>query len=342
MRGILAAAGLVVYLWITFSEAPKIQSNNMATPQETAVRFTLLDIGRCVAILLLLTAHVAQTTGGVLGAFWGIRGFYYVSLGGLAVTIFLVQSGMALALRYRGESIDYPLFMVKRCLRIYPVYYLSLAGGLLLYALNSYSDTGSLLSYFSTLGFGDVLLSITGFYPFAGKWGGPFVKTSWFIGLIMSMYLLFPLLSHLIKKHPHISICALLLVSTLSRIILGRYGVLPMRPLDWFPLCRVFEFSLGIYLITVVRTKMPDALIATGREVPLISFISELSFPLFLIHYPLLFVIPYLERHGLSETTSILGYIVLSLILSWIVHAIDNRIPRAFLLQKAGAKVKRA
>lgn len=205
-----------------------------------------------------------------------------------------------------------------------------------LYALRSYRETGSLLANFSTLRSGDILLAMTGFYAFAGKWGGPFVKTSWFIGLIMTMYLLFPLLSFFIRKRPHLSIGILFLISAVCRITLGMSDLLPERPLDWFPFCRIFEFSLGVYFITMVRAKKWDSLLLPEYEVPLISYIGELSFPLFLIHYPLLFVIPYLEEQGVGGAPAILIYLGLSLILSWIGRVIDDRVPRTLLLEKVG------
>jgi peptidoglycan/LPS O-acetylase OafA/YrhL len=149
---------------------------------------------------------------------------------------------------YGKKEISNSHFIIKRLLRIYPVYYLSLLFGLLIYSLRSYYETGYIFANFSKFNFVDIILSLTGGYAFVGKWGGPFVATSWFVALIITMYILFPFLSCKINKRPFYSICVLLLISSFSRIILYRYGFLN-RPLDWFPLCRIFEFSLGISLL---------------------------------------------------------------------------------------------
>jgi peptidoglycan/LPS O-acetylase OafA/YrhL len=57
------------------------------------VRFIGLDFARCVATALLLLAHIGQAIGNPIGAFFDGTYFYYVSLGGLAVTIILILSG---------------------------------------------------------------------------------------------------------------------------------------------------------------------------------------------------------------------------------------------------------
>lgn len=298
------------------------------------MRYIGLDLVRCFAVTLLLIAHIGQTIHSPIGDFFGIPHFYYVSLGGLAVTIFLILSGSVLELQYGRKDSDYLHFLLKRILRIYPVYYLSLLFGIAIYLLQSYLDTGHIFASFSKLGMLDIFLSITGGYAFMGRWSGPFVGTSWFISLIITMYFFYPYLSHEIRKHPAISICILFLISTLSRLILGTYEVLPTRPLDWFPLCRIFEFSLGIYLVVILPKKPFEFLESSRRFGLVVAFLSTLSFPLFLVHYPILFIISYLTRHGVNLILSICCYISISIILSWIILAIDNRLPRSYILQK--------
>jgi len=94
------------------------------------VRFIGLDFARCVAIALLLLAHIGQTINNPIATFFGIPHFYYITLGGLAVTIYLILSGAVLELQYGRKDIIYLQFIAKRFLRIYPVYYLSLLFGI--------------------------------------------------------------------------------------------------------------------------------------------------------------------------------------------------------------------
>lgn len=294
------------------------------------MRIVILDIARCIAIVMILLTHIAQTTKSPLDFFVGIKGFYYVSLGGIAVTIFLIISGLVIELQYGSKEIKYHIFVIKRILRIYPVYYLSLFIGII--ALLFYSDT--LTKVISDFRLIDVFLCITGFYPFAGKWGGPFVATSWFIGLIMTMYLLYPVLSKSFKKSPHRTIIILFIISMASRILMGRYGYFLHRPLDWFPLCRVFEFGFGIYIAHIFHPSHMNIIKTTGFFSPFFRVISDLSFPLFLVHYPLLIFLNSFSSSDINYHLSVIPYLFISLLLSWIILLIDKRIPRSLILNK--------
>jgi peptidoglycan/LPS O-acetylase OafA/YrhL len=291
-----------------------------------------LDVLRNAAIGLILLAHIAQAIDSPWGEPFGIPNFYHVTLGGLAVTIFLVLSGVVLQMQYGRQPIHYPQFVAKRVLRIYPVYYLSIILGFAVYCLRSQYESGSIMAGLAQLGLADLLLSVTAGYAFVGQWGGPFVGTSWFLGLIMSLYLLFPLLSPPLKRHPHRTIGLLLVVSGLSRLYLGQHDVLPLRPLDWFPLCRVFEFGLGMYLVRVVPAMGWTQLRWLEPVAPIIAFISAISWPLLLIHVPFLFVIKLLIMKGVSPPIAIGCFLALSGVLSWGLMLADQRVPRQALL----------
>ncbi len=71
------------------------------------MRSLLLDLIRSVAIILVLVAHIGQAFESPVGMFFGIPNFYYVSLGGLAVTIFLILSGLTLELSYGSRNMDF-------------------------------------------------------------------------------------------------------------------------------------------------------------------------------------------------------------------------------------------
>jgi len=66
----------------------------------------------------------------------------------------------------------------------------------------------------------------------------------------------------------------------------------------------------------------------------LLSYIGEISFPLFLIHYPLLVLISYLKNRGVAESLAILLYLLICISLSSIVLRIDKSIPRDVLVKK--------
>ncbi len=297
------------------------------------MRIVALDSIRCVAIIFLLTAHIGQAINHPIGYGIGIPDFYHVTLGGLAVTIFLVLSGYVLEFFYGNNRGNYFAFICKRCLKIYPIYYLSLLLGIGVYLLHSYHNSGMWFVDFKQFGLLDVICSLTGGYAFVGRWGGPFVATSWFVGLIVILYCFFPFLSSQIRRRPFISFIILLAISSASRYILGRFGILPTRPLEWFPLCRVFEFSVGIYLAVLFPAEKKTASKAPGRLMFIVSFLSELSFPLFLVHVPLMFLIKFFMQHGICQFSSICIYLFISLFVSWGFYSIDKMVPRSLILK---------
>ena len=163
----------------------------------------------------------------------------------------------------------------------------------------------------------------------------------------MAMYALFPVVLFAMKRKPHITILILLIISFAARYYVGQKGVpllgtnliedlegwvyrqfgfMPGRPGDWFPPCRIFEFSLGVYLALILPKALWFSL--PSRLSKLIQFISDLSFPLFLIHHPFLFIILYLNTKGLPLSFSILLYLSLMFYVSHLLYNLDRRFPR--------------
>jgi peptidoglycan/LPS O-acetylase OafA/YrhL len=173
------------------------------------------------------------------------------------------------------------------------------------------------------------LWSLTGFQAFDGWWGGPFDSTSWFIGLIMTLYLVYPMLSKAVRRWPHITIILALLVTVFSRYMVNRWDFLPGghegQPLKWFPPCQLFWFVLGIYLVRVLKPDFWLCINRVGRIAPFLAFFSEISFPLFLVHFPLLSIITYHDRWGMSRLMAIAVWLVVSILISWLILVITNK-----------------
>lgn len=215
------------------------------------------------------------------------------------------------------------------------------------YLLETWLLKGKLPELFPSGMLIDIVGSVTGFYAWMGLWGGPYNSPSWYIALIMSMYAVFPMLLYLMKKNPHIVIIILFLISAGARHFVGQhglpfehlsfwdrivnffyqmYGFLPGRPVDWFPLCRIFEFGLGIYLARILSTDIWFKLSLPYTRI--IAVLSDLAFPLFLIHYPYLFTIHLLTEKGMSTTPAIFCYIAFVFALGFLMNLLDKRIPR--------------
>lgn len=194
---------------------------------------------------------------------------YPLGLAGISVYGMIFVSGAVLEYNYKGieRFSEYGKFLVKRCIRLYPAFWMSLVLGIILFpaVLNA--------------GIFNVIFEFTGFYVILGQGPGNINIMGWFIAAIMSLYLLFPLLSKIVKKYQFSSIVVFLLVSFLCRFLLITYNVVPLdRFYMWFPLCNLFEFGLGIYII---QNRLYPKNVTNHT---IIRQLSDLSFYVFLFH----------------------------------------------------------
>jgi peptidoglycan/LPS O-acetylase OafA/YrhL len=301
--------------------------------QTDSNRILIVDLLRVIAISMVLFSHILFTIGRpwlqICQPSFGIQPFSWTTWGEIGVTIFLILSGFSLEYTYGGKHINFSRYYVKRIYRIYPIYYMSLLLGLMVYFF--FVCWGSLYrgAPFTLLpGFGylDFFLALSGFNAFFGKWGGPFVWSSWFIGVIMVLYLLYPAISWACRKSPWTCIALLLLISVISRILVSGSRILSGNPMAWFPLNRVFEFGLGVFLAGLIKQDLLMSLNQTLARIPFFTLFSTLSFPLFLIHDPLRRFIVIGPDNALSRMTGIVVFLVLSIMLSRMVLVIDQRI----------------
>lgn len=342
----------------TLATAPRViivYSNNPTALHQNfhaMNRSTLLDLLRISAIALVFVAHIGQILGTSLGGFFGVKNFYYVSLGGIGVSMFLILSGILAGLGNPPQLKHYSNYLIKKILRIYPLYFISLPISIFGYVLGSWLMKGDIPVLFPNGLAVDTIGSLTGFYSWIGLWGGPYNSPSWFIALIMSMYALFPALIFFMRKEPHVAIVALSIISVASRSYVGRegipftdpsfydgvkswfyrqYGFMPGRPGDWFPLCRLFEFGLGIYLALIVPRGLWFKIKIRHNQA--INYFSDLSFALFLTHFPYLFLIIYARQSGFPVFWATVIYILTILCISHLAQKADERVLRKFLLR---------
>lgn len=85
--------------------------HGIITATQHIPQYVLLDAARCVAVLLLLMSHISQTIENPFMSIWFVVSHLYrASLGELAVTIFLILSGLGLQLGYGGKISNYTSF----------------------------------------------------------------------------------------------------------------------------------------------------------------------------------------------------------------------------------------
>jgi len=264
-------------------------------------RVDIFDVLRSLAILLIVIGHLG----------FSVFSSIYPP-GKVGVSIFIILSGMALEYVYGSRNIDVGNFYWRRLLRIYPTYFLALI--LAAFILGKQSLPSNIF---------EGLLTFTGLCAFAGKWGCSLVETSWFIGLIMSLYLFYPYLSKWTKQSPYTMIGTLFFANLVSNFMVTKVVPLPNQPLDWFPFCRIFEFGLGIFLVRqqTVRSVLDNFRLPMLRTS--VRYTSDLSLPVFLIHFPLISTIPFWKSFG-GTFGGLAAYSCLTVILSHILLSIDR------------------
>jgi peptidoglycan/LPS O-acetylase OafA/YrhL len=247
-----------------------------------SIRLVFFDILRIFFIFAIVYVHFQFNLLSWFNRFFYPDGYlpfniYPAGLEGLAVYGLIFISGAVLEYNYTQIEgyLQYTKFIVKRFIRIYPAFWLSLLFGLLLDIVMIPSFAGEIIK--NNLFF--IIFEYTGFFIILGQ-GPGFINTmGWFIAVIVSLYLIFPWLSVNIRKYKLFAIIAVMIVSFGSRSLLFTYDtMLPSLLWRWFPLCNLFEFCLGIYIVQL--SFFPKNV----NDHPIIHEIAELSFYVFLFH----------------------------------------------------------
>jgi peptidoglycan/LPS O-acetylase OafA/YrhL len=298
----------------------------MKPKEKTGGRLLSVDVIRIAGLTLVLLHHMMNTK---LLPFYisnisvdYVPYLFYLDYGKLGVWLFIFVSGCSLAASDTSFSSfsDVRSFYQKRFIRIYPAYWVSLLFSLfvLSWVMPSLTIT-------------DVIRWFSGFQAFFITNPVDAMKiniTYWFIGVIVSLYLLYPLLLYPMKKHPNISLISFFFISLASRWIM--YYVFPMfgGGWDWFPSCRLFNFGLGIYLIQ--KGLFPKAI--SNRT---ITFVSAMSYYVYLLTYPLVLATNY--DGGIFFFVA--GMVVFSLLLYAFDSFIKNLYLKRFMAKKNSTQV---
>jgi peptidoglycan/LPS O-acetylase OafA/YrhL len=282
-------------------------------------RLLFFDILRIIAIVLIVLAHLPGLVFYNIEFFLNNPNHYFnmiwFSAGTVGVALFLFISGAVLEYTHRNISTIKELirFYYRRLSRIYPAYWISLLVTLIIAPVYIETSTAGLISQLS------------------GFMSSPF-HVQWFIGLIVFMYLVFPLLSKSMEKNPYITISVILFISVISTIFVNTYGAgfvgIDQQPDRSFPLCNLIEFGLGIFCIQ--QNLYPKNVNNSST----VRLLADMSFYIFLIHQPI--------RYALYGTPgniwgvnawifpTIIEFIILVFVSSYMLMVIDQKI-QAFL-----------
>ena len=277
----------------------------MAIEYKTMAKDRLLffDLLRVGSVALIILAHLSKSFGHPINILGVI---------GVAILIFISGAVLEYSQKRLETTDDIATFYVKRLFRIYPAFWMSFLLGLL------FIPKGYDLSPVR------IMVEFTGFTAWTGYWGGLINSVGWFVGLIITLYFLYPFLSASIRKYP-----VLMLVLIAGVEITARYAIsagmspdLGLLPERWLPFCNFLEFGLGIWIVQ--RGIYPKQ----TYDNPALRAAADISFYVFLIHYPLL---PLLGMLQAPFVVLLLEYALVVLAVSFTAMAIDNKIQKYLL-----------
>jgi peptidoglycan/LPS O-acetylase OafA/YrhL len=211
-----------------------------------SARLFNLDCIRVIANLLIILFHYNVWTERLLGEDLLLVRDYPV-LGAIGVSLFLILSGASLSLSTREQfrTLD---FYRKRWLTIFPMFYLVYACCMVLALLSGqyqFSPDRNPFAFVLTIFALDGLsASLVPTYYLIGEW---------FLGCIVIIYLLFPLIHRCFSRSQLLT----LLFSFAIVILLQAYYTLPL-PLQYLPLFRLAEFVCGMYILSQFSANQPS------------------------------------------------------------------------------------
>ena len=307
-------------------------------------RLFYLDFIRVIAVITILLTHYNalfvymwdETALKKVVLTWKVANLY---IGDFGVSLFLIISGAALMYVYE-EKMEAKNFYLKRFLNIYPMFWLA---WFCTFLYTFYVNRG----INQNIPKKNIILTILGMDGYLSSVFPTFYQVGdWFVGFIVIMYLIFPLLWLGIKKSPvvtgviigilymisfiwypwRIPNCTFILIR-LPEIFFGMYFVKSIKIVNW----KVALVSFGVLMINTILSPSFDKNIQT-TYIGIASFLllvyisskiknliikracrtlSKYSYAVFLTHHYIIYQIA--SKFDLNNITILESYLLFSL-----------------------------
>ncbi len=271
-------------------------------------RLLFIDLLKIIGVGCVLFWHLFFNTHNLV---WFLPLYGMIHLGGIGVILFLIASGAALTYnQYNFDVIkNILMFYYKRLVRVYPAMWLTT---LFIFLV--------LPSFFKNIDYIKVLEELTGFYYYFNKDIPTINSSSWFIGLIVILYILYPLLYYIIRKYGYYGFIAIYTISMATHIYLynnpGFFGYTNLFYFGVIP--NLWAFCLGIFIMSInLYPKFESKNI-------IIKELSNLSFYIYLLQFA---IIPF-------YSLSIPLFLIELLFSSYMLMLTDNKINEYLLSLK--------
>ena len=205
----------------------------------TSKRLFALDFIRSLSIIFIILFHFNEWIGRRISSDLVLFSSYTL-LGTVGVSLFVILSGASLSLSSLSQF-SISRFYWKRFLAIFPLFYISYLFVLL---MNNIFLERVLFPARAPVSF---LLTVVGFDGFLlFKIKTYYLIGEWFLGLIIILYIVYPVIRFVFIKNMLMTLCFAAGIS----LTVYYYYAIPMS-IFRFPPIRLFEFVLGMYLMTV-------------------------------------------------------------------------------------------
>lgn len=226
-----------------------ISSNNHNEGMNNKERLYYLDFIRVFSMFCIVIFHFncSISQHQVYTGDTPIIFYDYINGNGahIGVTLFFIISGASLMYTY-GDKFELKTYFKKRWMGIFPMFYLAWMIAFLFYFFRYYSLNPFMIQrkpwtiVLTILGMDGYLSSIYPNYYLLGEW---------FLGCIILLYIIFPLLLWLSKK---IGITKLLGITFVFYVVLVIFYKLSF-PIDMFVLTRIFDIVFGMFVVSKIK-----------------------------------------------------------------------------------------
>lgn len=167
---------------------------------------------------------------------------FSIYLGSFGVTIFFILSGISLMYTYDGK-LDIKKYFYKRFVGIYPMFWTAWIIAFMYFFVVNH---GSYYTHAFKWTLIWTVLGTDGYFA----WFGPnwYLLGEWFLGCLIILYLLFPLLKIGVEKKPIITAIVIGVVYVVVSIFYN--GTIPK---DVFFVLRIPEFAFGMYFVKYIK-----------------------------------------------------------------------------------------
>jgi peptidoglycan/LPS O-acetylase OafA/YrhL len=281
-----------------------------------------LDGMRGIATILVISYHIFKRAN----YFTGNTVLHFVTslalYGWYSLDTFYVLSGFLIAtilLKTKGEEHYYKNFYVRRSLRVFPLYYFTLA--LILLSMPILAP-GYVKQIPGALPF--YLFYLNNIFHFISSVKGtPYLEVTWSLAIEEQFYLLFPFLVYYTRKETLAKICGwIIFISILSRVLAAFFWLDTAQMTNFFffnTFTRFEEIAFGV-LIAVAFT-YPEWK----------SKLSRVSMPVFLIAYITLLIVEALFNTGIPHPIynnvliTVVGYTLASVFAAGLIVTLTTR-----------------